>query len=244
MTDLPDDQIDAYEPRLARRVGDFAEQAVRPFDATAVAAAAHAGARRRGVGARLFGSSGAMARYGLVLAGALLAATAFGIYLSAGGPVVTQPTTPSPIAATTDVPGGTACRADDLDASISGWDGAAGHRIATVDVRNRTANECALPALLRPALVDAEGTALIAGAPVSDTATIRLARGRGATTEIDMANYCGAAPSAALRIRLYLPSQESVEAAANPGLNALDLPPCNGETVPASIEMQPFRLAN
>ena len=41
MTRSPDDQIDPYESRLTRRVGEFADQAVRPIDAAAITAAAH-----------------------------------------------------------------------------------------------------------------------------------------------------------------------------------------------------------
>jgi hypothetical protein len=244
MTNLPDDPIDPYESRLTRRVGAFAEQAVRPIDAAAIAAAAHADARRQTLAGRVVDSAGPAARLGLVFAGAIVAAAAFGIYIGAGGSMFQAARSAVPAATGTEVPGGPrACDANVLTASISGWDGAAGHRIATVDVVNRAKFDCTLPDLLRPALVDADGHGLIAAAPVPATTVLPLAAGSGsATTSIDMANYCGASPTAALRIRLYLANGSSIEAAAVSGLEPLDTPPCNGQNVPATIEMQPFMI--
>jgi len=247
MTRSPDDQIDPYESRLMRRVGDFAEQAVRPVEPLAVAAAAHAGAQRRTLAGRLFGSTASMSRLGIVFAGALVAAAAFGMYLNAGGTSTPGPssTANAPDATPTEVPGpgGVACSAAQLTGEIVGWDGAAGHRIATIQVHNAGANDCTLPELLRPALVDGDGHALIVGQAVSAAVPFGLSAGAHATAMIDMANFCGPAPTAALKIRLYLPDQTSVELAAAANLsNALDVPPCNGPNAPATIEMQPLRL--
>ena len=243
MTNLPDDQIDAYESRLTRRVAAFADQAVRPIDAAAIASAVHAGARRQTLLRRLFGSTASMARLGVVLAGALVAAAAFGVYLNAGGTALPGPTLAGPVATPTEVPGpaGDACTAAQLSGEIVGWDGAAGHRIATLNLHNAGPRDCALPRLLRPALVDADGHALIVGAPVTDNRTLSFQVGNAASTMVDMANYCGAAPTAQLKIRLYLPDQTSFE--LSPHLNGsgtADPPPCNGPTQPASIEMQPI----
>ena len=145
---LPDDHIDPYESRLTRRVGAFAEQAVRPIDPMAVAAAAQAGARRQTLAGRLFGSSGATARLGVVLAGALVGAAALAVSLGAGGN--TGPVASGPVATPTNVPGAVgACAADQLSGTIDGWDGAAGHRIATIKVRNDGATDCTLPEIGR-----------------------------------------------------------------------------------------------
>ena len=84
MTNRPDDLIDPYEPRLTRRVGAFADQAVRPIDATAIAATAAAAARQRTFAGRLFGSMSSTARLGVVVAGAVLT-TALGAVIVAGG---------------------------------------------------------------------------------------------------------------------------------------------------------------
>ena len=84
MTKLPDDQIDAFEPRLARRVGSFAEQSVRPIDALAVASAARAGARRRTLVGRLFGDASTGTRLGVVLAAGVLLTAALGAVIGTG----------------------------------------------------------------------------------------------------------------------------------------------------------------
>jgi len=247
MTNLPDDQIDPYEPRLKRRVGAFAEQAVQPIDATAIAAAAAAGARRRTLAGRLFGSMSSTARLGVVLAGAVLA-TALGAVLAAGGlngPGPTQSTAAvGPEATPTSVPGSVdACAAADLSAEITAWEGAAGHRIATVKVRNTGSSACALPKLLRPVLVEQAGNALIVGTPPQAAGAITVAASTSATTLVDMTNYCGVAPSSPLGIRLYLPSDTSVEAYPAAGVSLpIDPPPCNGPSQAASIEMQPLQL--
>jgi len=244
MTNVPDDHIDPYESRLARRVGDFADGAVRPIDPMAIAAAAHAGARRQTLAGRLFGSTTSMARLGVVLAGALVAAAAFGVYINAGGSNALGPNQSSagPVQTPTAVPGAVeACAAGNLAAEISSWEGAAGHRIAGVDVRNTGSSACALPRLLRPALVSAKGQALIIAPPESNTTTLVLPAGGGASTMVDMANYCGPAPDSELNIRLYLPDQTSTQAAPTAKVpTPLDPPPCNGPTVGSEIQMQPF----
>jgi hypothetical protein len=246
MTNLPDDQIDSYEPRLARRVGSFAEQAVRPIDPIAVAATARAGARRRTLAGRLFGSASTSGRLGVVLVSGLLIVGSLGVVIGVGGNLFAPSQTSTanvPEATPTSVPGSVAaCTADELTGTITAWEGAAGHRIATIQLWNAGSVDCSVPELLRPALVDADGHALIVAAPAKASAPLTIAAGRYATTLVDMDNYCGAAPTAELRIRLYLPSEDSVEAAQGSGLpNPVDAPPCNGANAPSNIEMQPLQ---
>jgi Protein of unknown function (DUF4232) len=247
MTKLPDDQIDPYEPRLTRRVGAFAEQAVRPIDPTAIAAAAAAGARRRTIAGRLFGSMSSTARLGVVLAGALLAAGVLGA-LGAGalnGPGPTQTTAAvGPEATPTSVPGAVeACAPAALSGEIVAWEGAAGHRIATIKVHNTGSSACTVPTQLRPALVDQSGNALIVGSPAQATESITLNAGAAASALVDMTNYCGADPSAPLGIRLNLPSDQSIEAYPAAGVRLpIDPPPCNGPNAASTIEMQPLQV--
>ena len=245
MTNRPDDPIDPYELRLARRVDAFAEQAVRPIDATAIAAAAAAGARRGTIAGRLFGSMSSTARLGVVVAGAILLVS-LGAVLGAGGlkfgPSQTDAVN-NPDATPTSVPGAVdACVPAGLSAEITAWEGAAGHRIATVAVHNTGSAACLLPTMLEPVLVDRAGNALILGKHPQAASSIVLPAGSSATTLVDMANYCGVV-SSPLGIRLYLPSEKSVEAYPAPGVPLpIDPPPCNGPSQPASIEMQPLQL--
>jgi hypothetical protein len=247
MTNRPDDLIDPYESRLTRRVGAFAEQAVRPIDATAIASIAAAGARRRTLAGRLFGSTSSTARLGVVVAGAILLVS-LGAVLGAGGLKVGPSQTAAasgPEATPTSVPGAVeACAPEGLSGEITAWEGAAGHRIATIVVRNSGSSACSLPTLLSPALVDGDGHALIMGAPAAASASITLGTPDTATAMVDMTNYCGAAPSSPLGILLYLPSRIlRFELVPGPGVRLpIDPPPCNGPSQPASIEMQPLQL--
>ena len=247
MTNLPDDQIDPYEPRLTRRVGAFAEQAVRPIDAAAMAAAAAATARRRTIAGRLFGSMSSTARLGVVVAGAVLA-TALGAVIAAGGlsgPGPTQTTTAvGPEATPTSVPGSVdACSPEFLTGEMTAWEGAAGHRIATIKVHNTGSTSCALPKLLQPNLVDRGGHVLILGTPPQVAESITIPASAAATTLVDLTNYCGAAPSAPLGISLYVSFDNAIEAYPAAGVPLpIDPPPCNGPSQPASIEMQPLQL--
>jgi len=243
MTNLPNDQIDPYESRLARHVGDFAEQAVRPIDAAAIAAAAHAGARSQTLAGRLFGSSASMARLGVVLAGALVAVAAFGVI--AGGSNLGQPQASNePVSTPTNVPGAAAaCAAGDLAGVITAWEGAAGHRIATIDIHNGGSGQCLLPRSMRPALIDADGRALIVAAGGNQPAPLAFPAGSYVTTMVDMANYCGAEPASPLKLRLYLDDQSSLELSAAANLTyPLDPPPCSGQNAAAEIQIQALHL--
>jgi hypothetical protein len=242
MTNLPDNHIDPYESRLARRVGAFAEQAVRPIDPFAVAAAAHAGARRSTLAGRLFRSGGSSARLGVILAGALVGAAVLAVYLGAGGnngPIASGPVpTPSEVSGAPE-----ACAAADLAGVITAWEGAAGHRIATIDVHNGGASDCLLPRYVGLALIDGVGRALIVNQSVPQPAPLTFPADKYAATMVDMANYCGAAPASPLKIRLYLDDRSSIELAAAPNVSgSVDPPPCNGPNAASEIQMQELHL--
>jgi hypothetical protein len=247
MTNRPDDPIDPYEQRLARRVGAFAEQAVRPIDATAIASLAAAGARRRTLAGRLFGSTSSTARLGVVLAGAIVGAAVLGVIGAGGlnGPDPTPTTAANgPEATPTSVPGAVdACAPAGLGAEITAWDGAAGHRIATVRVTNTGTLPCTVPRYFRPALVDEDGHALIVSPSMPEVAPLTLGAGTKATTLVDMANYCGTPPTAPLLLRLYLASDRAVEAKPGGSVSGpIDPPPCNGPNAPAEIQIQELQL--
>ena len=246
MTNLPDDHIDPYESRLTRRVGAFADQAVRPIDASAIASAAAAGARRQTLAGRLFGSTSSTARLGVVLAGTILVVV-LGAVLGAGGlklgPSATDASN-NPDATPTSVPGAVdACAPAGLSAEITAWEGAAGHRIATVRLTNTSTEPCTVPRYFRPALVDEDGHALIVTTFVPEPAPLTLPAGATGGTLIDMANYCGNAPTAPLFLRLYLTSDATVEAKPAASVSEpIDAPPCNGPNAPAEIQMQQLEL--
>ena len=253
---FPDDHIDPSEPRLARRVTTFSEQAVRPFDPLAIAAAAHAGARRRTLAGRLLGSSGPMARVGVVLAGALVAIAALSVFFGAGGGNLfgPGPSIAGPLQTPTTAPGAAeACAARDLSGMVTAWEGAAGHRIATITIRNEGSNECRLPEYLRPALIDANDRAVIVADQPKGPVSVAFPAGATAGAMVDMDNYCGPEPRTPLHIRLYLPSEESFELGPENGAISgppagsvvpMDVPPCNGPNAPTRMKMSPFELTS
>jgi hypothetical protein len=182
-----------------------------------------------------------------VLAGALVAAVVLGAIgsgaLNVPGPTQTTAATVI-VASPTSVPGSVeACAPEALSAEITAWEGAAGHRIANVKLRNTGAKACEVPKLLRPVLIEQAGNALILGTPPQAVEAIAIAASTSATTFVDMTNYCGADPTSPLGIRLYLTTDTSVEAYPAGGVPLpIDPPPCNGPNQAASIEMQPLQL--
>ncbi len=250
MTKSPDDQIEPYETRLTRRVDAFTEQAVRPIDAAAIASAARAGARRQTLLGRLFGSGGSTARLGIIVAGALVGALALGVYIGSGGTVAPGQTAngPSPVPTAgptpTRMPGlADDCLAAALTGEITAWEGAAGHRIATISLRNTGAGACVVPQQLRLSLFDSTDHQLLYGFGC-DCPPFTFGAGASATAMVDMSNFCGTyVPSGTLRIRVHLPDGSSVDLL--PGskvVGPIDPPPCSGPSVPGSISMQPLRL--
>ncbi len=245
MTDAPNDQIDPYESRLARRVGSFSDQAIVPIDAVAVAASASMAARRRTLGGRFFGSSGSGGRLALVGAATLLV-VALGVFVGAGGIKLFAPVQATPSAAVS--PGPTVLVADvcshrALSGRIVSWDGAAGSRIARVVVTNDAPTACLLPTILQATLVDKLGAHLIAGAAPSGTpASITLGSGLSATTLVEVANYCGPDPVAPATIQFTMSDDGVFGLSPDDRLGDVDgVPPCNGPTLPGSIQMQPFQ---
>jgi Protein of unknown function (DUF4232) len=130
-----------------------------------------------------------------------------------------------------------ACAVEALSARITTWEGAAGSRIADVTVTNTSPTACRLPAGPSLALVDGSGAVLIEARKTA-TGTIHLAAGASVTTLVAASNYCGPQPAPPVRIAFELPTGSLL--AAPPSPTDATVPPCNGATVPASIEMQPW----
>lgn len=252
MTDMPNDPIDPYESRLARRVGAFSDQAVVPIDPVAIASAASLHAQWRSGGGRLFGTRGPIGRFALVGAGALLVIAATGAAIFVGGQGLFAPTQTAgatqaaigPVATPTAVPGSElakACDMANLTARVTAWDGAAGHRIATVVVENVGPTACTIWTLAAPQLVDNNGVVLMSGNPGGTPGSLTLASNATATTMVDAANYCG--PDPALPLTVAFAFLDGRHLGASPDLNPRDVsdaPPCNGPGRPGDIQMQPF----
>jgi hypothetical protein len=244
MTRLPDDLIDPDEARLARRVGSYTDQAVIPIDPVAIAASAALAGRRRSLGERLFGGAGAAARLAVVGGVALLAIAGFGVVVTGGAGGLfgaTATATPAPVRW---------CTPADVDAVITKWDGAAGNRIATVELRHIGTVACSVDPLPQPWLADRGGAHLIdgragAGAPVS------FGPGDVLYTLVDVSNYCGPEPGAPVTVAFTQgdvaqdpPPQNAatfVATALKPD-DVSGVPPCNGPGQPGSIQMHPWSI--
>jgi hypothetical protein len=153
-----------------------------------------------------------------------------------GGPSRSStPTSPVPSSA----PG--ACRAGDLSGRISGWDGAAGSRIAGVEITNSGTAQCLIQGTPGLALVDATGRVLIdslAAGPDGqphigpDDPAFQLAPGAVLQTEVRVSNYCGPAPALPIEIAFTLPAEGGrfTTAGADGGSSEMAVPPCLGPT--------------
>jgi hypothetical protein len=153
---------------------------------------------------------------------------------SAAGSISTA-VSPSPTASATGA-GGTPCASAQLAGAITLWEGAAGSRIAHVTLTNLGA-PCLLSERLKPQLLDGNGTLLVDGTPSGVAAT--MASGATLQTLVEVNNYCGAAPVAPVTIGLVLTGRDRFRLAPRTP-NDATVPPCNGASLPARMEMHPW----
>ena len=245
MTNLPDDLIDPAEGRLFRRVGAYTDRAVVPVDPVAIAAAASANRRSRG---RFSGLGG---RLGVLGAGAALVLVTIGGAIGIGAlnapsqtPIATkaananQTSDSTQAAVATDPP---LCNAVDLDGRIVRWEGAAGSRIATVELRSTAAGDCSLPSEAQLALIDADGVPLIVDA--TERWHTAISPGGVLHAMVQVGNYCGSEGRDPVMIHVeatFAGGKDSVSLfPAAGGLSGV--PPCNGPEASGVIEMQPWQ---
>jgi hypothetical protein len=119
------------------------------------------------------------------------------------------------------------------------WEGAAGHRIAHVELTNQ-GSPCVLEAMARPQLVGGDGSVLIFGTnpPPSDDLTVPS--GGNLTTLVQAGNYCGDPPVAPVSVAFVLKDGGRIVAAP---LSPTDttVPPClSAQGSAGDIEMHPW----
>jgi hypothetical protein len=172
---------------------------------------------------------------------------------SSPSPSASSPSSsPSPSPSVSPSPSGVGvCLAGDLAGQILGWQGAAGSRIADVEITNRNAGRCIVRGTPGLELVDATGRVMIdstasgpSGEPrVGPTdAAFELAPGGRLRTEVAVSNYCGAAPKLPIDIAFSLPTAGG-RLVAKPGSGVASTeatPPCLGSTGSA-ISMNGWR---
>jgi hypothetical protein len=202
----------------------------------------------------MFGFARALA--GLAIAVGLGAALFFVLRPTPGG--VGSEASPSPSAAivappsaiesqaataSTPAPAATAvgpCNPANLDVRITLWEGAAGHRIADVELTNTGFSACVIQAKARPQLVDGNRSILIDGAaPAGSDPFLTVAAGGVLKTLVQDGNYCGPAPVAPVSVAFVLADGSHVLATPFSPTDAT-VPPCLGSGSKADIEMQPW----
>jgi len=149
-------------------------------------------------------------------------------------PLPPPASTPAPTPAPTPRPL-PVCLASGLTAQVTGWQGAAGHQIASITLTNKGSGTCTVRGTPEVELVDTHGGILIdsqTGGPdglphiASGATAFHLAKGGSLKTMVDTANYCGAAPALPTTVAFVLPASAGrLVAAAGPGGG---VPPCNG----------------
>ncbi len=151
-------------------------------------------------------------------------------------PTATAQPTPSP----TPDPASLSCAPGQLAARITLWEGAAGHRIAHVELTNAGSGACTIRAMSKPQLVDGNGSVLIDGVDPSASKLLVVAAGDVLKTLVQDANYCGPDPVAPVSVAFVLSSGGRIVATPVSPTD-VTVPPCNGAPGSAGdIEMQPW----
>jgi hypothetical protein len=149
---------------------------------------------------------------------------------STAAPTPTPTPTPSVLAT---------CNPADLTTQITMWEGAAGSRIAHVQLTNNGSATCGTPDTWQPELVDGQGRTLIEGKPSTTTTSITLPARQTVTTLVLVGNYCGPTPAAPVSVAFVVDGARLT--AAPESATDTTTPPCNGPGQPGSIEMQRWR---
>jgi Protein of unknown function (DUF4232) len=148
--------------------------------------------------------------------------------------------TPSPTAIASPGP----CAAADVAARITVWEGAAGHRIANVELTNAGPDPCVIESNAKPQLVEGTGSVLIDGVEPPASTAVTLAPGAVLTTLVQDANYCGPAPVAPVTVAFVQTDGPRILASPVSPTDAT-VPPCNGPAgSPGDIEMQPWAASS
>jgi hypothetical protein len=122
------------------------------------------------------------------------------------------------------------CLATQLSARIVDWQGAAGSRIADVELTNTSFVHCSLRDFPQVQLVSARGIVLINGPAASTTASTHgLVQLGLLKTEVSTSNYCGPAYARPVTLAFVLPGLGGrvVAIPVSPS-DSSGVPPCNG----------------
>jgi hypothetical protein len=210
----------------------------RPVLAIAPVAAGVAIAAALGFGALLVATAPRPSGVGGPPPGSPTTAPSPSPFVVAAGPTATTGPSapPAPASTPSPTPGVAACGPTNIAARITSWEGAAGQRIASVELTNTSPAACTLRAQSRPQLVDGMGRTLIDSGAAGPSPFLTVNPGGRLTTLVEDGNYCGPAPLAPVRIALNLGGGQRI-IASPPTPTDATVPPCNGPTLGAYIRM-------
>lgn len=145
----------------------------------------------------------------------------------------------------TSVPSGAprACRAADFAITSDPWDAGAGSRGTRVVFRAADSlGACVLGGQLTARIVDGGGEELVAA---DSDATPSVTVTGGAQLEIGVAwsNWCGAAPTEPLELRVRFPSDSQEAALVPPAGTSILVPPCMGAGQATSLSVTRFEAS-
>jgi hypothetical protein len=183
---------------------------------------------------------GAMLVSGCQAAGTLAPSTA--TTTPSANATATATTIPAASATATAVATPGPCDPATLAARITQWEGATGHRIASVELTNTGSAGCTVAALLQPQLVDGNGAVLIDSPAPAPSAAVSVTSGGVLKTLVQDGNYCGPAPAAPVSVAFVFPGGLGrIVAMPLSPTDTSGVPPCLGAPGSAGeIEMQPL----
>jgi Protein of unknown function (DUF4232) len=153
-------------------------------------------------------------------------------------PVATPTPRPTPTAQPTRE-AAASCAPTALAARITMWEGAAGSRIAHVEVTNTGPVGCTLATMDQPQLIDGKGSVLIDGTASGTSPTLTIAPGGVLKTLVRASNYCGPDPLPPTTVAFVIKNGRFEATPVSP--TDATVPPCNGDPGSAgSIDMQPW----
>ena len=154
-------------------------------------------------------------------------------------PATITPATPEPSSPIVTAPpassgtGTSPCTAADLKASHGLVEGAAGSRLTEVVLV--TAVPCSIDAFPVLGLRDAAGAAIVGGV-AAGSGRIDLSPENAYASSIRFANWCNAEPAFPLELTMRLGSEELAVTGGSFPDEESGMPPCNGESVPPTLE--------
>ncbi len=136
-----------------------------------------------------------------------------------------------------------ACGPGELHATAAPWGAAAGSRGTTVTVTNVSAATCLIEAD-RPGAQIRSASATVASVnarPGSGRGLLALGPSDTLTTSVVWSNWCDAAPSGSLSLRLVLADGSELPVGSDPSAPVVLVPPCMGAGQPSSLSTIDFQ---